>query len=102
MSASCDGGSQAFVMVVSDAAPSTSTVFELGAAQGWNKPVYVVVADPASMHLPSFLHGLPVYPYSRIEEIARTIKDASASLNETETSLLIHAYERMAHRLTSC
>ena len=63
--------SQALVMVVSTAPPSASTIFEIGAAQGWNKPVYVVATDPALMHLPSFLHGVPVYPFSRIEDLAR-------------------------------
>jgi nucleoside 2-deoxyribosyltransferase len=87
--------SQAFVIVVSQAAPSASTVFELGAAQGWNKPVYVVVTDPASMQLPSYLHGFPVYPYSRIEDIAREIKGASAPLSESESSLLIQEYNRI-------
>jgi TIR domain len=87
--------SQALVMVVSTAPLSASTLFELGAAQGWNKPVYVVATDPASMHLPSFLRGMPVYPFSRIEDLAREIKSAAASLSDSETAVLIQEYERI-------
>jgi TIR domain len=87
--------SQALVMVVSTSPPNASTIFEFGAAQGWNKPVYVVATDPASMRLPSFLQGLPVYPFSRIEDLAREIKSASAPLNDAETATLIQEYERI-------
>jgi hypothetical protein len=87
--------SQALVVVVSQSEPSASTLFELGAAQGWNKPIFIVVADPASTRLPSFLHDLPVYPFSRLEEVARAIKNSSRLLTDLEKKLLIEEYNRM-------
>jgi hypothetical protein len=87
--------SQAFVVVVSDAALSASSIFEFGAAQGWNKAVYVVVTDPASTHLPTFLRGFPVYPFSRLDELAGAIKNSSDVLSDSEKMVLIEEYHRI-------
>jgi hypothetical protein len=87
--------SQAFVATVSEAAPSASTLFELGAAQGWNKPVYVIVADPALARLPDFLRRLPVFPFSRLDEVASAIKNSSTALTDTEKTVLIDEYHRL-------
>ena len=87
--------SQALVVVVSAAEPSASTLFELGAAQGWNKPVYVVVADPASTRLPTFLRDSAVFPFSRLEEVARAIKNSSELLTDAEKMVLIEEYQRI-------
>jgi hypothetical protein len=87
--------SQALVMVVSAAEPSASSLFELGAAQGWNKPVYVVVADPASARVPTFLRESPVFPFSRLEEVARAIKNSSGVLTDPEKIVLIEEYQRI-------
>jgi hypothetical protein len=87
--------SLALVAVISTGGPSATTLFELGAAGGWNKPVYVVVADPVSTHLPEFLHRFPVYPPSRIEDVARAIKGSAEVLTDAEKSILIEEYLRI-------
>jgi len=87
--------SQALVVVLSAAEPSASTLFEFGAAQGWNKPVYVIVVDPASARIPTFLRKLPVFPFSRLEEVARAIKNSTGVLTDSEKTVLIEEYRRI-------
>lgn len=87
--------SQALVAVISDAQPSANMIFELGAAQGWNKPVYVVGVNPASLHIPGFLQDLPILPLSRVEEVARAIKSSPGPLTDSEKTVLREEYERI-------
>ena len=87
--------SQAFVTVVPAGESNAMTMFELGAARAWNKPVYAVVTDPASHKLPNWLRGASVYAPSGIEQIARTIKLAQEPLSEDEREVLIEEYHRI-------
>jgi hypothetical protein len=51
-----------------------SVLFEIGAAVGAEKPIYVIVDRP-STKLPFGAPGLQVLPLSRLDEIARKLND---------------------------
>jgi len=87
--------SQALVAVIPEGEPSPTMLVELGAARAWNKPSYGIVFDPASTRLPPPLHGLTVYPRSRIDEVAQEIKRSSELLSDAETASLIDEYHRI-------
>lgn len=87
--------SQAVVAVISGNEPNALLLFELGAAKAWNKPVYGIVSDPSSTRLSASLHGLAVYPVSRIEEVAQEIKRSAESLSQSEQGLLVEEYQKI-------
>src|SRR5215471_16459066 len=45
----------AIVVIVSRPELPPSMIVEIGAAQAWEKPIYAVVTDPASLRVPSWL-----------------------------------------------
>ena len=87
--------SQALVAIIPETDPSASIAFELGAAKAWNKPIYAVASNPATVRLPVGLQGMMIYPPSRIEEIAQEIKKASGLLSEADQAVLIEEYHRI-------
>lgn len=87
--------SQALVAVISEDEPSASMAFEMGAARAWNKPVYGIVSNRSATRLPAALHGLLVYPPSRIEEVAQEIKRSSESLPDSEIEMLAAEYHQI-------
>ncbi|MGO9467959.1 MAG: toll/interleukin-1 receptor domain-containing protein [Isosphaeraceae bacterium] len=87
--------SQALVAVIPETDPSAWSAFELGAAKAWNKPIYAVATNPATARLPVGLHGVTIYPPSRIDEIAQEIKKASGSLTDSDEAILIEEYHRI-------
>ena len=87
--------SQALVAVISEDEPSASMAFEMGAVRAWNKPVYGIVSNRSSTRLPAALHGLLVYPSSRIEEVAQEIKRSSQSLSNSDIDVLIAEYHHI-------
>ena len=87
--------SQAMVAVIPETDPSAWIAFELGAAKAWNKPIYAVATNPATVRLPVGLQGMTIYPPSRIEEIAQEIKKASGSLSDSDEAILIEEYHRI-------
>ena len=76
--------SQALEAIIPETDPSASISLELGAARAWNKPIYAVASNPATVRLPVGLQGMTIYPSSRIEEIAQEIKKASGLLTEAD------------------
>ena len=50
--------SQALVAIIPETDPSASIAFELGAAKAWNKPIYAVASNPATVRLPVGLQGM--------------------------------------------
>jgi hypothetical protein len=87
--------SQALVAIIPETDPSAWFAFELGAAKAWNKPIYAVASNPATVRLPVGLQGMMIYPPSRIEEIAQEIKKASALLSDSDQAVLIEEYHRI-------
>jgi hypothetical protein len=51
-----------------------SVLFEIGAAVGAEKPIYVIVDQPSGK-LPFGAPGLQILPLNRLDEIARKIND---------------------------
>lgn len=86
--------SQAFIAVISNEGPTSSIAFEVGAANAWNKPIYGIVSDPATIHSFPSLHRIRLYPASRIDEIAQEILRASDSLSDQEIEVLLEEYHR--------
>ncbi|MBN2023727.1 MAG: toll/interleukin-1 receptor domain-containing protein [Pirellulales bacterium] len=71
---------------------------ELGAALAWNKPIYVVNTGPAGSRLPGYLQNLSdssVYPVSRIDDLAHSVKQSEKSLSEEDRALLARLYAEL-------
>ena len=86
--------SAALVLIVDPVrAPGSNVGVELGAAMAWHKPIYVVHANGGStVKLPSYLREFPVYPMSRVEDIALSVKRGLTALSEEERALLASVY----------
>jgi hypothetical protein len=80
------------VLMPPDGSPTPNTAAELGAALAWRKPIYVVSKDNGRVRAPSFLRGHVIYPASRIEDVARAIKEGPKPLSEDEIEALKTAY----------
>jgi hypothetical protein len=69
-------GSAAVVVVIGDISRrhevAASVLFEIGAAVGAGKPIYVVVDEP-STKLPFNAPNLKVIPVTRLDEVARAL-----------------------------
>jgi hypothetical protein len=87
--------SQALVALIPDGDPSAWIAFELGAAKAWNKPIFAIASNPAAPRLPVGLHGMMIYPPSRIDEIAQEIKKMSGLLSDADQQILIEEYHRV-------
>lgn len=66
--------------------------FELGAAKGWNKPIYGVTTQASLRNLPAALNNIQVFPRSRVEEVPELIARNLEPLSEDEIDRLITAY----------
>jgi hypothetical protein len=85
--------SMALIVVVSRSELTSTVAFEIGAARAWNKPIFVVLADPAeSVTLPAALTRSPIYPPGRVEDLVKAIKNSSQSLTEEERDTLASLY----------
>jgi hypothetical protein len=67
-------------------------VFEVGAARSWDKPIYVVVTDPATIRLPPGLKGARLYTAGKIQDLVRAIKRSDEPLSEDEMTRLHRLY----------
>jgi hypothetical protein len=83
--------SRALVAVVSNEI-SAQMALEVGAAKAWNKPLYLVAMNPASVRLPFILPSFQVYPVARIDELAQVIQRSSKPLSDAESNVLVAAY----------
>jgi hypothetical protein len=86
---------RAFVIVIPADGPTASMTFELGAAKGWNKPIYGIATTDSTHNLPTSLHEIEVFPKSRIDDLARIIAHDSGPLSPDETRILLDAYKRV-------
>ena len=71
----------------------SSVAFEVGAASAWHKPIYVVTDKLGTLDLPSFLQSHRVFPLTRLDELARTLRNAAEPLTENEKSVLVDVYQ---------
>lgn len=84
--------SKALVAILSRSEPSPSMGVEIGAAQAWSKPIYVMVTDPASTRLPLALAHVRIVSPGGIEEIIHDIQRASTELNDDDRRILAEVY----------
>jgi hypothetical protein len=82
------------VAIVSPAGLTASTGFELGAAQGWNKPVFAVLTD-SSARAPAALARAALYPPARIDDIVKAIQAIGEPLSDQDREMLAEIYESM-------
>lgn len=85
---------RAFVVIVSPAGLTFSTGFELGAAQGWNKPVFAVVTE-ASSKPPVALAKAAIYPRAGIDDVVKAIQAIGEPLSDEDRGLLAEIYASM-------
>lgn len=67
-------------------------IVEIGAADAWNKPVFLLINGPSSTKLPAPLRRYPVYPLSRLEEVIRIIRSGFDPLTDNERRVLADMY----------
>jgi hypothetical protein len=88
--------SRALVVILSPGVPTNALgLVELGAATAWNKPIFVLLNDPASTKLPPALAAYPVYPINRLEEVIQAIRSGFESLTEEDLKALATVYQRL-------
>ena len=84
--------SKALIAVISRSELSSSVALEIGAAQAWNKPIYAVVTDPASIRLPASLARVRHITPSAIEEVIFDLKRSAEALTAEEENVLAELY----------
>ena len=80
------------VVIDPERSPAHVTTLELGAAMAWQKPIYLVLADAATVALPSYLQRLPAYPLSQLDDAVQCVKGSVVGLSERERSALVSVY----------
>jgi hypothetical protein len=84
--------SRALLAIVSPTVETAYLAFEVGAASAWNKPIFTIVTDPTSAHLPAVLAGTPVFPLGRIDDAIKSIKLSGEPLSDEDRSHLAKVY----------
>lgn len=84
--------SKALVAVISRSELTPSVALEIGAAQAWNKPIYAVVTDPATIRLPASLAHVRHITPSGIEEVIFDLKRSAEALTAEEEGVLAEIY----------
>lgn len=89
--------SDAFVVVADPrVSPSANVQVELGAAMGWNKPIFVVRTDEEAANKPvPYLRKYPTYPEGRILDLISAIRTTAASLSNADRDALADAYVQL-------
>lgn len=85
---------RAFVAIVSPPGLTASTGFELGAAQGWNKPVFAVMTD-ASAKAPPALARAAIYSPTAVDEVVKAIQVIGEPLSNYDLGVLAEIYESL-------
>jgi hypothetical protein len=84
--------SLAVIALVPSTGPTANMMFEIGAARAWHKPVYALVCDLSLTNLKTPFANIPVYPFSRFDDVLRAIK-AGRVLDDDDREQLASAYE---------
>jgi hypothetical protein len=88
--------SDAVVVVVNPAGPIASNIgVEVGAALAWHKPIYVIQTDIRGTGLPLYLSGFPIYPITRIDDLAFKLKSDLKPLSDEDRNNLAKAYSQL-------
>lgn len=84
--------SRGLLLVLPPTGLTTWMAMEVGAARAWSKPIFAVLTDPASTHLPADLSDLNVYPPGRIDDIIRALKRSGEPLSDEDREILVRLY----------
>ncbi|HUE73057.1 MAG TPA: toll/interleukin-1 receptor domain-containing protein [Pirellulaceae bacterium] len=89
--------SDAFVVVADPRiAPSANVQVELGAAMGWNKPIFVVRTDEAvAAKSVDYLRKFPTFPETRLVDLVAAIRTTAAPLSNSDRQALADAYQEL-------
>lgn len=81
------------VLATSASLQTTDLAFEVGAAQAWDKPIYVVAKGITISALPDYLKEFRVYPVKDVKKLAARIHQEMLDLSEEEREWLIDWYQ---------
>lgn len=85
--------SRAVIVIVSpEVSPHAMGMVEIGAAEAWAKPIFVLLNGPSSTKVPASLSQYPVYPVGRLEDVIRAIRSAFEPLTERDRTVLAGIY----------
>lgn len=88
--------SAALVLVIPrEGVTSSNTAVELGAAMAWHKPIFVVSSGNGNVKPPACLSEYKVYPVSRIDDVAQSIRQSLRALSEPEAAVLRDVYIKL-------
>ncbi len=87
--------SRALLVVLSPSGLTPMMGIEIGAAQAWNKPIFVVLTDPSMVQLPASLAHGKVYPPERIGDIIASVGRIGQQLSEEDRSRLTEIYREI-------
>lgn len=67
------------VLLTASALKSAMTTFEVGMAQAWAKPVFVLFDGIPAGDVPAYLRRFPVYGVSQLDELLRELQNATTA-----------------------
>jgi hypothetical protein len=85
----------ALIVILAPSGLTSMTTLEVGAAQGWNKPIFAVVTDPVSTRLPTALRGTDLFTIGRIQDVINAIKRSAEQITEDDRAFLSQQYAEM-------
>jgi hypothetical protein len=84
--------SRALIAILPPSGLTERMAFEVGAAQGWNKPIFAIVTDPVATRLSPALHGIDLYTTGRVQDVIRAIKQSVEQLTDDDRTFLSQLY----------
>ena len=84
--------SWALLVILSSREPTPTMFVEIGAAQAWNKPVFVILTDPLNIRLPAALAKSRLYPTGRLSDAVADIKASVQPLSDGDREALVELY----------
>jgi hypothetical protein len=86
----------AFVVIVTRSSlKSAWFVLEVGAAMGWEKPIFPLLQDVSADELPVFLRSYQAVPIVRVHEVVDAVRRISQPLAESERAALVRAFQNI-------
>jgi hypothetical protein len=83
----------AVVLVTRSSLKSAWFMLEVGAAMGWEKPLFPLLHDLSADELPVFLRSYQAVPIVRVHEVVEAVRRISRPLTASERTALVRAYE---------
>lgn len=88
--------SDAIVVLATPSTVSSAwTAVEIGAAQAWQKPVFIVTLTPPAADLPEFISRFPIVPMARLDDVVQAIRERQIPLATDEREPLRETYLEM-------